>query len=481
MTLEPAEDRAKYKWLVCGMLLLALVLNYMDRMTLSVTITAIENQIHTTNEQYGRLEKYFGYAFAIGGLIWGFAADRLSVRWLYPLVLVGWSAAGVATGYADRLGQYVVPLLGLFVDVSQLTLTDNPAIQEPYSGFLACRVILGFFEAGQWPCALVTTQRLLTPQDRPFGNSILQSGASIGAIITPIVVGMFDPKQVWFGEEFTRLFKTVVPQDQPLPVELMGWWRSPYVVIGAMGLLWIGPWLWMVNKVNLGRPESSASPASGGANGTESSSLLRGDFVRRYLGLIVMVIVINMMWQYFRAWLPKILEQSKGYTASDARMILVGFYIAADVGCMAAGWLVKLLAARNWNVHWARVVSYGFCAILTATTMFASVAPRGTGLVLLLMVIGFGALGLFPNYYSFTQELSGRHQGKVSGTLGFITWVVSSKMQELVGQRVDQTGSYADGIFYIGLTPLLGLVAILLLWGRPEESRNDVKLDASKS
>ena len=57
-----------------------------------------------------------------------------------------------------------------------------------YRELLVCRVLLGFFEAGQWPCALVTAQRLLSRRDRPLGNSIIQSGASLGAIATPVVV-----------------------------------------------------------------------------------------------------------------------------------------------------------------------------------------------------------------------------------------------------------------------------------------------------
>ena len=73
---------------------------------------------------------------------------------------------------------------------------------------------------------LITTQRLLEPADRPFGNGLLQSGASVGAILTPLVV-------------------------QALVTGQPGSWRWPFVVIGVVGLLWILPWTWLVAGVRL--------------------------------------------------------------------------------------------------------------------------------------------------------------------------------------------------------------------------------------
>ncbi len=70
------------------------------------------------------------------------------------------------------------------------------------------------------------------------------------------------------------------------------------------------------------------------------------------------------------------------------------------------------------------------------------------------------------NYYSFAQEPSRTHQGKVSGSLGTIAWLVSSRMQKLVGSDIDATRSYAAGIMMAGLVPMLGLAAMLTLWPR---------------
>lgn len=464
-----AGPSSHHRWAVCVLLLLALVLNYMDRQTLSLTITAIEGEIHTNSAQYGRLEKVFGYAFAFGGLFWGLMADRLSVKLLYPLALVGWSLAGLATGYADRLGVWITPILGQFCNTTKLAMTSDPQTMHPYLGFVVCRFILGFFEAGQWPCALVTTHRLLTASDRSLGNSILQSGASIGAILTPIVVGLFAPAVIvpsGSGSEATQAAAVAAEQL----VTHAGWWRLPYVVIGALGVLWIVPWLLLTRGVNLSRPAKVKRKA---VYSNEEYQELDGysRFFSRYVALIVTVIAINMTWQYFRVWLPKMLEQFHEYEPSEVRWFVTVFYIATDLGCLTAGLAVKWLSVRGWNLHVARLSVYTVFAAITALSTVAAQLPKGFPLLAVLVLVGFGALGLFPNYYSFAQELSRRHQGKVSGSLGFITWIVSSEMQERVGKSVDATGSYTDAVFYIGLVPLAGSLAILCLWGHQRDEK----------
>lgn len=425
-----------WKWFVCGLLLLALVLNYMDRQTLSQTITDISRDLHLNNEQYGELEMGFGLAFALGAIAMGILADSLSIRWLYPAVLIGWSMAGIATAYGAEIGRFLAAniLPSSFID-SQLSEAERLS-REAYLGLMICRVTLGFFEAGQWPCALVTTQRLLSREDRSFGNSLLQSGASVGAIFTPIVV------------------QTMVT-DEP------GTWRKPFVVIGAVGMTWIVPWLLMIGKHDLDRKEES--PATTNSNGN-SAAATGSDFLSRYLLLIVVVIAINATWQYFRVWLPKWLREFHQYERATVNYFTAAYYVATDIGCIATGAAVKWLASRNWDVHRARLVTFFGCALLTSLSVVAANLSKGPLLLGLLLLIAFGSLGLFPNYYAFTQELSSKHQGKVTGSLGAITWVVSSVMQKYVGRAVDATGSYSTAIMLVGLAPLVACIPLWLFW-----------------
>src|SRR5437588_12875207 len=100
-TAMPAPARpAAWQWWVCGLLLLATMINYMDRLTLNLTARRIKDYLLLSHEQYGQIEFVFGIAFAAGALAFGWVADRWNVRTVYALALFAWSAAGFATGFA---------------------------------------------------------------------------------------------------------------------------------------------------------------------------------------------------------------------------------------------------------------------------------------------------------------------------------------------------------------------------------------------
>lgn len=399
-------------WGISALLLLATMLNYMDRQTLANVSVRITKEFQISEEKYGNLEFTFGVAFAVGSLVFGMLVDRLSVHWLYPAVLTAWSAVGFATG-----------------------LTSG------YEAMLVCRTMLGFFEAGHWPCALAVTHAVLASSDRTLGNSILQSGASLGAILTPLIIRAL-----------------VGTSDAP------DLWRSPFLVIGGFGLIWCAAWLVVVRPTSLVSARDKAPQAA--------ASHWIFDFLRnpRFWALVVMVISINATWQLIRAWLPKFLQQGRGYSEAASLYFNSAYYLATDVGCILAGAAALWLARRGLSAHRSRLLVYGVCACLTCLTAVAASLPQGWLLLAVLLVVGAGALGLFPCFYSMAQEIDSRHIGKATGLLGFIAWVASSPLHREFGKWIDQTGSFDRGLAIIGCVPLAGLFAVLLLWRQPADA-----------
>ena len=406
--------RGSWKWWVCGLLLLASAINYMDRQTLANAAVRITGEFSLSQEQYGNLELVFGWAFALGSIVFGLAADRVSLRWLYPVVLMLWSAVGFSTG-----------------------------LVQDYTDLLVCRTLLGFFEAGHWPCAIKTTQRLLASRDRSMGNSVLQSGTSIGAIATPLIM-------------------SAIMTDQA------GSWRLPFQVIGAAGLLWIALWFYLVRKDDLAglAPVSAAA-----ADPSPTRSFRQVVFTRRFLTLMIVIALINTAWQLLRAWLPKFLQEGRGYLEGDALHFNALFFIATDVGCLGAGALTVWLHRRGFTVGGSRRLTFFGCALLTSLTAVAAFLPRGWLLLVLLLVVGAGALGLFPVYHAYTQELSTEHQGKITGLLGVFAWAFSPA-HKYFGRLIDQTGSFDLGIALVGWMPVAAFVALWFLWGPRRPERN---------
>jgi MFS family permease len=344
---------------------------------------------------------------------------------------------------------------------------------------------------------------LLTREERTLGNSILQSGAAIGAILTPLIVmGLLG---------------------------LTGSWRYPFMVVGALGMTWSFFWLSSVRKEDL---EISVSPSSSlmsilgvlvallaldviihisyaPAPGQQTTSLAatwiplgvkifttvvgilcvyawlerstrdesvpapgeppplpRWLFIRRFWVLAVVTVTINAAWHFFRAWLPPFLRNQHGYSRDEVGWFSTCYYLATDAGSLLIGFAVLGLTRWGMRVHSSRVLMFAICAGITCLSLAAAVLPAGYLLLGVLLLIGFGALGLFPNYYSFTQELTVKHQGKVTGALGCVCWLSMALLHELAGESVMRTGSYSQGMALAGLLPLAGLAALVLFWGR---------------
>lgn len=403
-----AERTSSWKWTVCGLLLLASAINYMDRQTLAGASVRISREFHLSQTQYGQIEAVFGYAFALGSLVFGWLADRFSVRRLYALVLIFWSAAGFATGLASG----PVPLM-------------------------VCRAVLGFFEAGHWPCAIRTTRLLLDERQRSMGNGLLQSGASLGAIITPLIL------------------RWIMGNGD-------GQWRMAFWIIGAVGCLWVIPWLWMLTDQDL-QPKPSAS-SDNTVPKKAPMGLIEVLFSRRMLALMMVIACINTTWQVFRAWLMKFLQEGRGYPEAEALYFNSAWFAAADVGCLAAGALATRLALRGMATHSARIAVFSGCALLCALALAIPWIGHGSALLIILALSAAGALGVFPLYHAFTQDLPEEHQGKVTGVAGLAAWIIPAQAQRGFGWLADQTGSFDTGLALAATLPLVALVALLLLW-----------------
>jgi ACS family hexuronate transporter-like MFS transporter len=123
-------------------------------------------------------------------------------------------------------------------------------------------------------------------------------------------------------------------------------------------------------------------------------------------------------------------------------------------------------------VDLSRRMAFLSCALLSALSLVAAWMPKGPMLLGVLLLIGAGALGVFPIYHAFTQDISRQHQGKVTGIAGVAAWALSPA-HTFFGRLVDRTGSFNLGFALVGVLPLIAFVVLWFSW--PRTSSNSVQ------
>ncbi|MFO0852297.1 MAG: MFS transporter [Gemmataceae bacterium] len=429
----PPAPPSPWRWWVCALLLAATTINYLDRVCLNQTAADIMLTLRLTNTDYARLESGFMLAFAAGAILFGVIVDRVGVRWTYPAAVVGWSAFGFLTGFAPG-----------------------------YWTLLACRVGLGVFEAGNWPCGVRTIRQVVPPAERSLASAIFQSGTGLGAMLTPLIVlacvAAVDPVATAREAHMAAAGPAPVLASVPL-----AGWQYPFRVIGLIGLGWAVLWVLTVPGRVVDPANAVAPPA---AEPGRFADVFRD---RRFWLLALTVIGVNATWHTFRVWLPPFLEVQLKYTKAELRTFTFLYYAVADVGSWLVGLSVVVLTWAGAGLFRARL---GVFAAGVGLVSLSWLVPfvSGPALTAVILLTGFGALGLFATYFALSQELSGRHQGKVTGALGAINSVFFYGLFLVQGKGADAAGSYEWLLAVASLPAVLALAAVYLFWPRPDRA-----------
>jgi hypothetical protein len=186
------------------------------------------------------------------------------------------------------------------------------------------------------------------------------------------------------------------------------------------------------------------------------------------------------MWQFFRTWLPLFMVKGRGYS-DTAKTIFNGFYYGAtDVGCLAAGFGTRWLHGRGWTVFGSRRLVYTICAAICTLSLTIPLLPKGPAFLAVWLIMGMGALGVFPCYYSFTQDLSVRHPAKVFGMLSAMAWAVTGPLHKYFGRWIDYLESQKNphafdyGLAIVGVLPIVAAIGLWVAW--PAENSTEVEV-----
>ncbi|MET0646859.1 MAG: MFS transporter [Pyrinomonadaceae bacterium] len=413
------------RWWIVSLIFLATLINYIDRLTISVLAPVITQKLGLTNTEFGGVVTWFLLAYTISQSVSGKLYDRVGTRLGFTFSIITWSAAAAAHAFARGL-----------------------------TSLSALRFVLGFGEAGNWPGAAKAVAEWFPVRQRAFGMAIFNSGAAIGSVVSP-------PLIIW--------------------LEHLYGWQTTFLVTGALGFLWLVLWLvfyqtpdkhrWITDEeralikespeVESGIEEATAADVNSNA-APRWRDLLRH---RQVWAIVLARFFTDPVWWLYITWLPLYLYTARGFSLKEIGLFAWVPYVAADAGSLLGGWASGYLISRGWSVDRARKAVIAAAALLMPAGIFAAFAEDPFVALALIALVLFGFQVWINNVQTLPSDFfHERAVGSVAGLGGTGAGIGAMLFTLTTGWVVDHF-SYVPVLVAAGLLAPLGTLVLFALAG----------------
>ncbi|MDY2942691.1 MAG: MFS transporter [Paludibacteraceae bacterium] len=328
-----------WRWWLCSLLFVATTVNYLDRQVLSLTYEEfIKPEFHWTDSDYGTITSLFSIFYAIACLFAGKFVDWMGTKKGYLWAIGVWSAGAclhAACGWATAQIEGLESVAAMRAVEAGSNVALAVATTSVYL-FLLCRGILALGEAGNFPAAIKVTAEYFPKKDRAFATSLFNAGASVGALAAPLCI-------------------------PPLAKHLG--WEMAFIIIGALGFIWMFFWQFMYDKPEKSKhvneaelayihqdDEAEAEAAKANAQTEEKAIPMMKCFgYRQTWAFIVGKFFTDGVWWFFLFWAPSYFQNQFGYKASDpmGQALIFTLYAIVTIISIGGGYLPKLFVERR--------------------------------------------------------------------------------------------------------------------------------------
>ncbi|MDY4514497.1 MAG: MFS transporter [Paludibacteraceae bacterium] len=328
-----------WRWWLCSLLFVATTVNYLDRQVLSLTYEEfIKPEFHWTDSDYGTITSLFSIFYAIACLFAGKFVDWMGTKKGYLWAIGVWSAGAcmhAACGWATAQIEGLESVAAMRAVEAGSNVALAVATTSVYL-FLLCRGILALGEAGNFPAAIKVTAEYFPKKDRAFATSLFNAGASVGALAAPLCI-------------------------PPLAKHLG--WEMAFIIIGALGFIWMFFWQFMYDKPEKSKhvneaelayihqdDEAEAEAAKAAAQTEEKAiPMLKCFGYRQTWAFIVGKFFTDGVWWFFLFWAPSYFQNQFGYKASSGmgQALIFTLYAIVTILSIFGGYLPKLFVEKK--------------------------------------------------------------------------------------------------------------------------------------
>ena len=409
------------RWWIIGLIFVATVINYIDRTAFALLWPEMGEDLGMDNSDYALMLNIFMITYAASKFLSGRLYDKIGTRIGFVVSIVVWSSAAAF----HALARGVVSLS-------------------------IVRGLLGLGEAGLWPGAVKSNGEWFPVKQRALAQGIFNAGASIGNVVAPIII-------VFLYAQFG--------------------WKSTYIILGLLGLLWVIPWF-IVNK---SKPEAHPWMTEDERNlilndrianndvaveGAKSLSVGKILSYKQPWGILLCRFFIEPIWWFFAGWMPIYLNSKFGLSIEEIGQTMWISYLMAAAGGILGGYFTEAIIKRT-SVDFGRKASIVLGSLLiiigfVSIIMFVSDSNYMTFIYLAGIAL-FGFQFAIGNIQTLSSDLfKGPSVGTLAGLAGTIAAFSPMIMNWFIG-NITKGGSYTPAFIAITLSVVLAVLSIFFL------------------
>ena len=409
------------RWWIIGLIFIATVINYIDRTAFALLWPQMGEDLGMDNSDYALMLNVFMVTYAASKFLSGRLYDKIGTRIGFIASIVLWSVA--AAFHAVARG------------VISLSIV---------------RGLLGLGEAGLWPGAVKSNGEWFPVKQRALAQGIFNSGASIGNVIAPVII-------VYLYAQFG--------------------WKSTYIILGVIGLLWVIPW-YVVNKA---KPEDHPwiTPEErklilddrienniGEDKDVKSLSIQKILSYKQPWGVLLCRFFIEPIWWFFAGWMPIYLNSKFNLSIEEIGNTMWISYLMAAAGGILGGLFTEAIIKRT-SVDTGRKASIVLGSLLiivgfVGIILFVNDSNYMTFIYLAGIAL-FGFQFAIGNIQTLSSDLfRGPSVGTLAGLAGTVAAFSPIIMNWFIG-KITAGGSYTPAFIAITVSVVLAVIAIFVL------------------
>ena len=408
------------RWGIALLLGFGVLVNYFDRVNLSVSQNALHTSFGISTVMFGYLLSAYNWSYAACQLPSGLLLDRFGVKVVGRIGTILWSVASFAA-----------------------------AISTGVWGFFAARLLLGIGEAPTFPGNAKAVGYWFPEKERSLATAMFDAAAKLASAIGVPLIGILLLRFGWrWSFAFTGLISLLYF------VAFYAFYRNPSE----------DAWLTSAEREFIVRGGAQPEDRVKAAGGAPLAYLLRQ---REVIGIALGFAAYNYSFYFLLTWLP-------GYLLSELRVDLLHSVLYTSVPWMFAtftnvfvgGWLADALIQRGWNaVRVRQAILIGGTAF--GLGIFGAGYAKTPGVALFWISICIGGLSAAsPIGWSIPSLIAPRESvGTLGGIMNFCSQLSGIAAPIITGYIVQATHSFFAAFAAAAAFLVVGIAGYVFLLG----------------